>query len=274
MQVYSVIGYPLTYTLSPVIHNYVFKALGKDAIYVPLKVSPGRLKHFIEFARDALSGFNVTMPHKVPIVDLLDDTVGAARVLGSVNTVINRDGELIGYNTDYEAVKQALMNRGYSGEDSLIIGAGGVARAVVLALADLGCGRIYVANRTVSKAEELCSLANSLGMDCKALGIGNVSIKAWLLINATPLGISEEFPIDPVRTGANLILDLAYTVNGDTSLIKLAKRHSIRYIDGLEILVRQALEADKIWFGPFEKPTWNEVFSELNKQCALTSSLS
>jgi shikimate dehydrogenase len=266
MQVYSVIGYPLTHTLSPAIHNYVFRALGRDAVYVPFRVSPGRLKHFVEFARDTLSGFNVTMPHKVSIVDLLDDVRGAARVLNSVNTVVNRNGELIGYNTDYEAVRQALAERGYSGEDSLLVGAGGAARAVVLALAELGCRRVYVMNRTVERALELCSLANSLGVDCVAMGIGDAAVRAWLLVNATPLGIDEEFPIDPLKAGAGLVLDLAYKINGDTSLIRLAKKYSVRYIDGLEVLVRQAIEADKIWLGPFERPSWNDVLMELRRQ--------
>ncbi|WP_243674584.1 hypothetical protein [Vulcanisaeta distributa] len=76
MQVYAVIGYPLNYTLSPNIHNYVFKVLRVSAVYVPLRVSPSRLTHFVEFARDSLGGFNVTIPHKVAITGLIDGVVG------------------------------------------------------------------------------------------------------------------------------------------------------------------------------------------------------
>lgn len=245
------IGYPLNYTLSPNIHNYVFRALRIDAVYVPLRVSPGRLGHFVEFARDSLSGFNVTIPHKVAIANLIDEVVGPAKELGSVNTVVNRDGELIGYNTDYLAIKQALSERGYSGGDALIIGAGGVARAVALALRDLGCGRVYVMNRTVEHGRELCSLINSWKIDCTALGIQrDVGLKVQLLINATPLGVGEEFPIRPRDVGAGLVLDLAYKPGGVTSLTRHAMEESVPFIDGLEILVRQAIEADRIWLGP------------------------
>ncbi|ADN49629.1 shikimate dehydrogenase family protein [Vulcanisaeta distributa] len=264
MQVYAVIGYPLDYTLSPNIHNYVFRELGVDAVYVPLKVSPDRLGSFVDFARDSLSGFNVTIPHKVAIVRLIDGVVGPARELGSVNTVVNRGGELLGYNTDYIAIKQALSDRGYSGGDALIIGAGGVARAVALALRDLGCSRVYVMNRTVERGRELCSLINSWGIDCVALDFQrNINIKARLLVNATPLGVNGDFPIDPGSTGAGLVLDLAYKPSGITGLIRLARERSIPYIDGLEILVRQAIEADRIWLGPFEEPTWYDVLEKL-----------
>ena len=260
------IGYPLNHTLSPNIHNYVFRVLGLDAIYVPLKVSLGRLRHFVEFARDSLNGFNVTTPHKVAIVGLINDTMGPAKLLGSVNTVVNRDGELLGYNTDYLAIRQALSERGYSGGDALIIGAGGVARAVALALRDLGCTRVYVMNRTVERGRELCSLISSWGVDCKVLSLQrDFGIKVQLLINTTPLGIEEDFPIDPRNAGANLVLDLAYRVNGDTGLVELARRGFIRYIDGLEILARQAIEADKTWLGSFERPDWREALTALRE---------
>ncbi len=168
------------------------------------------MSSFVEIARDSLSGFNVTAPHKVAIVGLIDGVQGPARELGSVNTVVNRGGELTGYNTDYLAIKQALSERGYSGGDAVIIGAGGVARAVALALRDLGCSRVYVMNRTVERGRELCSLVNSWGIDCVATGLQQGVAKAQLLINATPLGVDGEFPIDPGSVGAGLVLDLAY----------------------------------------------------------------
>ncbi|WP_243680853.1 hypothetical protein [Vulcanisaeta souniana] len=113
MQVYAVIGYPLNHTLSPNIHNYVFKVLGVDSIYVPLRIPPKKLHYFVEVAKDSLGGFNVTMPpHKVSIVNLINDVVGPAKVLNSVNTVMNKDGELLGYNTDYIAIRHALSEGG------------------------------------------------------------------------------------------------------------------------------------------------------------------
>ncbi|WP_243674586.1 hypothetical protein [Vulcanisaeta distributa] len=180
--------------------------------------------------------------------------------------MVNKDGELVGYNTDYLAIKQALGERGYSGGDALIVGAGGVARAVALALRDLGCSRVYVMNRTVERGRELCSLISSWGVDCIALGLQqNAGVKIQLLINATPLGIDGDFPINPRNAGAGLVLDLAYKPGGGvTDLVRLAEEGgSIPYIDGLEILVRQALESDRIWLGSFEKPTWHEVFERL-----------
>ncbi len=264
MQVYAVIGYPLNHTLSPSIHNYVFSVLGVDSIYVPLRIPPKKLHYFVEVARDSLGGFNVTMPHKVTIVNLINDAVGPARVLNSVNTVVSKGGELLGYNTDYLAIRQALSERGYSGEDALIIGAGGVARAVALALRDLGCARVYVLNRTLEHGRELCSLIESWGVDCVTLSLQpSIGLSAWLLVNATPLGINEPFPVNPRALGAGLVLDLAYMPNGDTHLIRLAREYSIPHVDGLEILVRQALEADRIWLGDIEGPTWREVLLRL-----------
>lgn len=91
-----------------------------------------------------------------------------------------------------------------------------------------------------------------------------MGLSAWLLVNATPLGINEPFPMNPRDLGVGLVLDLAYVPKGDTHLIRLAREYSIPHVDGLEILVRQALEADRIWFGgDIERPTWKEILLRL-----------
>ncbi|WP_291764607.1 shikimate dehydrogenase family protein [Caldivirga sp. UBA161] len=259
MRVFSLIGYPLDYTLSPQIHNYVFRKLNIEAVYVPLRVTSKRLPHFIEFSRDALSGFNVTIPHKVTVAKLIDELNDDANAIKSVNTVVNSKQELIGYNTDYVAIKESLIERGYNGEEALLIGAGGAARAVVLALSKIGCKTITVLNRSRERAVELCGLANGLGLDCNAVDIGGDYGKPHLVVNATPLSSEEDWLLDLSRLGVAILIDMAYKPKGETSLIKRARELGIRAIDGVEILVRQALAADKLWLGDFNEPSIDEV---------------
>ena len=263
MHVYGLIGYPLDYTLSPQIHNYVFRRLSIDAVYVPLRVTSKRLPHFIEFSRDALSGFNVTIPHKVAAARLIDELSDDADAVKSVNTVINNNQKLIGYNTDYVAVKEALIVRGYKGEDALLIGAGGASRAVLLALSKIGCRTITVLNRSRERAIELCELANGLGLNCNVANIGGDYGKPYLIVNATPLSSEEDWLLNLSKLGASILLDMAYKPKGETNLIKRARELGIKTIDGVEILVRQALAADKLWLGEFNNPSVDEVINHI-----------
>lgn len=264
MRVYALIGYPLEYTLSPEIHNYVFRRVGIEAIYVPLRIPPYKLQPFIEVARDALNGFNVTIPHKVSIVERLDELSSDAKEIGSVNTVLNSNGKLIGYNTDYVAIRDSLKERGYGGGGALIMGAGGVARAAVLALRDLGCRVIIVSNRTRERAVELCNIANRLGVECRVTDWPPSHGNFELLINATPLGVNEDFPLDPANI-AEIVVDLPYSPRGETRLVRLARLRGLTVIDGIEILVKQALEADKIWIGREINVSWIEVASHIQQ---------
>ncbi|WP_291998800.1 shikimate dehydrogenase [Caldivirga sp.] len=264
MHVFGLIGYPLDYTLSPQIHNYVFRKLGIEATYIPLRVTSKRLPHFIEFSRDALSGFNVTIPHKVTVAKLIDELNDDADAVKSVNTVVISNQRLIGYNTDYVAVKESLIERGYRGEETLLIGAGGAARAVVLALSKIGCRTIRVLNRSRERALELCGLANGLGLDCSVVDIGGDYGKPHVIINATPLSSEEDWLLNLSKLGVAILLDMAYKPKGETDLIKRARELGIRTIDGVEILVRQALAADKLWLGDFNEPSVNEVIKHIN----------
>ena len=263
MRVYGLIGYPLEYTLSPRIHGYVFSRLNIDAAYVPFRVSPKRLMHFIEFSRDSLDGFNVTTPHKVSVASLVDELSGESSLINSVNTVVNNSGRLIGYNTDYLAIKDALAERGVKEDEAIVVGAGGVARAVVLALVKLGFRKVAVLNRSVERARELCSISSRLGLECVAEGLTQISVKAPLLVNTTPMGVKEEFPIRLNELGVSIVLDLAYKPAGETDLIAKARAMGIEAIDGLEILVRQALEADKIWLGDLGGISYKDVLNHL-----------
>jgi len=258
MRVFGLIGYPLEYTLSPQIHNYVFRRLNIDAAYVPLRVTSKRLPHFVEFARDSLNGFNVTIPHKVAVARLIDELDDDARAIGSVNTVVNNEGRLIGHNTDYLAVKDSLLTRGYGGEEALIIGAGGAARAVVLALSKLGCRSIKVLNRTRERAVDLCKLADTLGVNCSVTELGGDYGKPHLLVNATPISGEEAWMLNLGKLGVSMILDMAYGPS-DTELVRRGRELGLTVIDGIEVLVRQAIEADKLWIGGFSEPGVEEV---------------
>ncbi len=255
------IGYPLRYTLSPSIHNYVFRKLGVDAMYVPLRVSPEKLHHFLEVARESLAGFNVTMPHKTEVAKELDWASREVVETGSVNTVHVINGRLHGYNTDYRAIVNSLRERGYGGGPTLMIGAGGVARAALIAVRDLGCRIVHVVNRTRERALELCRESQLGGLDCQVMVGDDVAGDYELLINATPLGTGEndELPINLGRMRPRIVLDLPYKPKGDTALTAWARGRGLLVIDGIEILIRQALEADRIWLGMEVNMDWREV---------------
>lgn len=266
MRLFGLIGYPLNYTLSPLIHGYVFRRLNIDAAYVPFRLTSKRLPHFVEFSRDSLDGFNVTIPHKVAVARLIDELSDEARTISSVNTVINRGQRLIGYNTDYLAIRDSLLARGYGGEEALLIGAGGAARAAVLALSRLNCRAIRILNRTRERAMELCKLANGLGLDCSVVEPGGDYGKPYLLINATPISNENYWSLSIRGLGVSLILDMAYEATGDTELVRVGRELGLSVIDGIEILVRQALEADKLWLGEFSEPNPNEVIEFIKNQ--------
>lgn len=241
---YAVIGYPIKHTLSPIIHNANFKSLNIDADYQALEISPEQLPNIKEIVkRNNLSGFNVTVPHKEKIMDFLDEVAPQAKKIGAVNTVHVKNGRYYGYNTDVSGYMKAFTDAfGSSPQRILIIGAGGAAKAVHRAHADLGHD-VFIMARRIESFE-------SFNTD-DFTRILNTNFEGGLydaVINATPLGLNGEdvfevMNINPEFITADTVgMDLIYNP-AETSFMNYFKKNA----NGLEMLINQALDAYKLW---------------------------
>jgi shikimate dehydrogenase len=247
----GIFGYPVEHTLSPAMHNAAFKALGLDYCYVPFQVHPEHLRDAINAIRALnLCGVNVTVPHKEKILPLLDEIHEEASFIGAVNTIVNRQGKLTGYNTDGKGFIKVLAESRISLADKniLIIGAGGASRAISYYLCQES-KTVQIYNRTRKRAHKL---VKDLGRLCN-----NVSLREnishindfHMIINATPVGLKNEDP-SPFDTSLlkknQIICDLIYK---RTRLLKEASRKGCKVIDGSGMLLWQGMLAFELWTG-------------------------
>ena len=254
-QVVAVIGDPIGHSLSPVIHNAGFAALGLDWICVALPVPDGAALDAARAMRTlGLRGMSVTMPHKSDIVAGLDRLSEVASTLGSVNCVTACDGELVGDSTDGSGFLEGLradFGVDPSGADCVVLGAGGAARAVVLALAGAGARSVRVVNRTRPRAER----AAALGGPTATVGVASDVTRADLVVNATPVGMGAApdgvttLPLDPdlLRPG-QMVAELIYHP-AETDLMVAARAAGARTANGMSMLVHQAAAAFTHWTG-------------------------
>jgi shikimate dehydrogenase len=256
--VVGLIGHPVGHSKSPEMMNRAFRARGLPFVYLAFDVSPQELETAVR-GMQALGfrGWNVTIPHKVAILEYLDEVEETAREIGAVNTVVSRDGRLIGYNTDSEGYLRSLVDETgleLAGQRVLILGAGGAARAVAHALAVAGVESITIANRTREKAERL---AASLGrkVDARALSLAEVARVAGettLLVQTTSVGMypeTEAIPIDPSLLHEGMtVSDLIYRPR-KTLLLREAEARGARVHGGLGMLLHQAALAFEKWMG-------------------------
>jgi len=259
-RLYGIIGNPIGHSLSPVMQNAAFEAVGLDAVYLALRVESSLLRQAIEgFRAINLLGFSVTIPHKVAVMKYLDELDGSAATIGAVNTVINREGKLIGYNTDGTGALAALREAGVDlqGRRILLLGAGGAARALAFSLAETA-ERITILNRTVSKAEGLAEDVRKVTeaivvhgrLDPSTLSVESSS--ADLLVNATSVGMNpkpEETPIDAKLLRSDMVVfDIVYSPL-ETRLLREARDVGAKGIGGLMMLVHQGAQAFELWTG-------------------------
>ncbi|MCG2721514.1 MAG: shikimate dehydrogenase [Thermodesulfovibrionales bacterium] len=247
----GIFGYPIEHTLSPAMHNAAFQVLGLDYCYVPFLVHPDFLGQAVQSVRALnLAGVNVTVPHKEKIIPLLDHMNEEALFIGAVNTVVNNEGRLTGYNTDGRGFMESLAEKGISseGKDILIIGAGGSARAVGYYLCQKA-NSLFIQGRTREKAkrfvQDLCRIKNNSYHIEDLSDLGRFQI----IINATPLGLREEDPL-PINTGAlregQIVYDLSYK---ETMLQKEASKLQCIVLNGLGMLLWQGALAFELWTG-------------------------
>lgn len=249
----GVLGWPLQSTLSPAIHNAAFRELGLDWVYLQWSVPPGSLGAAVVGMRAlGAGGANVTMPHKQSVVAHLDDLSGDAGAIGAVNTIQHARGRLVGHNTDVDGFTEFLASDvGFDVGDrhALVLGAGGAARAVVAALAEMGAGSITVVARRRDRAQEVAALGGDAGRDATWADLTQLTVGADMIVNATPLGGNGEDPAAgaPLRSG-QLVVDLVY-VPPTTPLVDRARAAGADAWGGLGMLVHQAAASFRIWTG-------------------------
>ena len=250
----GVLGWPLTYTLSPVIHNAAFRRVGLDWVYLHWPVPPEELDDAVAGLRAlGAMGASVTMPHKEEIAKLLDDLSGDARTLGAVNTIQRLGDRLIGHNTDVDGFRAFLEEDAgvdLEGKSCLVLGAGGAARAVVKALADLGAARIAIAARTPQRAEEVTArVGHGDTRVCDWDEAGTEAEAADVIVNSTPVGMREGDPLPGTSfNSGQLVVDLVYDPPS-TEMVERARSAGADAWGGLGMLVHQAASAFRIWTG-------------------------
>ena len=268
------LGHPLGHSLSPRMHNHLFKKLGLDYCYWPVEVKARDLKAvFNGLTRMNLAGFNVTIPHKVRIAELLDTLDPLAAAIGAVNTICIADGRTTGYNTDGEGFIKALetnLKRSVAGRKVVLLGSGGAARAIAMTLAFKGVEKIYIANRTTARAAQLTEAINAHKANCAQVvafnreALATVIRNSHILVNTTSVGMHPDTKASPVNADLlfpNLaVADIVYNPR-DTRLLDDARRTGCTVVEGLGMLVYQGAAAFKLWTGI--DPPVNEMFDVL-----------
>lgn len=261
-RVCGLIGNPVEHTMSPAIQNTLASATGENLVYVPFHVPAGQVKEAVEGALALnLLGCNVTVPYKSDVIPYLKEIDGLAEKIGAVNTLVCVPGGFKGYNTDMPGLYRAMCEDGVKieNEEVLILGAGGVARAVAMLLAEKGAARAVFLNRTVEKAEKVAEEVNRIaGREfAGALALEDYRIlsgeKSYLCIQATNVGMfpkTEEAVIEDeafyrkLHTGYDLIFNPA-----KTRFMELTQKAGGRAFNGLKMLLWQGVIAYELWTG-------------------------
>lgn len=262
MKSVALLGYPLRHSISPVFQQVAFDYYHLDVLYEPWEVPPNQLKKTVVHIRESsVLGANVTIPHKESVLPLMDRLDGIARDIGAVNTIVNRDGELVGHNTDAEGFIRALKQEGGfdpEGKRVVFLGAGGAARAVGFALMKAGARSITIVNRTYERSRDLVLALRGLGeLDIVALPmkeniLAEVVGHSDLLVNCTSLGMkhSANESVSPLKASSIpsgvLVYDLVYNPP-ETPLLKEAKHAGAKRLGGLSMLVYQGAVSFELW---------------------------
>jgi len=251
---YAVIGDPIDHSLSPNIHNAAFRHSKLDHTYIAYKIPAGELAAGIDALKAIkIAGFNVTIPHKIEMMKFLDEMDTTCKVIGAVNTVLNENGKLKGYNTDMIGFLDPIKKKNFTIKNSqvLLLGAGGAARAIITAMIKEKASKISIVNRTQENANKLADFAKKIGgnVDTISMQEANKLITDYkFIINSTSIGMrNEPSPISTENIGKNsIVYDIVYQpIN--TDLIKKSKENGATIIYGYEMLLSQAACSFEIW---------------------------
>ena len=257
-------GYPIKQSYSPFIFNIAAELTGTKIIYLPFEVHSSNLKDAVKGAVAlGIKGFNVTVPHKVKVVDYLSKLSEEAAIIGSINTVVNEFGKLIGYNTDVHGILESLSSykSQISGNEVCVIGAGGSARAVIYALIRIfNTKKIYLVNRTSEHAENLrqhfkskMRYDNIVSKELQQPDLIGILNNCSLIVNTTPVGMypaSDDSVLSTpdVFVKDQVVFDLIYNPT-KTKFLQLAESKNAIAVNGLSMLVQQAAKSFNLWTG-------------------------
>jgi shikimate dehydrogenase len=247
MKKFFVIGNPIEHSLSPKLHNYWIKSYNLKAVYDKIKLDLSELESLIKDVREKkIDGINVTVPFKNSVIPFLDKLSNEAQKTQSVNTIYLRDGMVMGHNTDIEGFELAIKHTNYEiiGKSVLLLGAGGVSPSIVVALNNLSVKKIFISNRTQSKAENLKKIFNE------------IEIIKWgaipdfdMIINATSLGLknNENISLDYSKISSEkFFYDVIYNPS-ETNFLRSAKKNGNKIENGKKMFIYQAQASFKIW---------------------------
>lgn len=258
----GLLGHPLGHSFSPMMQNAAFEKLGLNYLYLPIEVTDEHLKDVVTgLSRMNFAGYNITIPHKVRIMEYIDRIDDLARIIGAVNVVSLKNGVSTGYNTDGEGFVRSLQaGTGESVKDKVffVMGSGGAARAIGVTLAFRGAKEILICNRTAQKAHVLADEINTRVRPCsEVVPMDNEKMRlavrhADILVNTTSVGMhpnENELPVSrECLHGSLTVADIVYNPRR-TMLLQAAKDIGSKVIDGLGMLVYQGAEAFRIWTG-------------------------
>lgn len=254
----GLIGHPVEHSFSPPMHNAAFAELGLDYAYVAFDVNPNDLKSAVDGAKSLnIKGFNVTIPHKIEVMQYLDELDEVARLIGAVNTIDFKN--LKGYNTDGIGAVRAIEEvTSIKDKNVVVAGAGGASRAISFYLAKFGAGSMTILNRNANKAKDLAGdvLKSDLIGDVGADSISEIDSylkDADILVDTTPLGMDPHINDEPIAKSDAMhdglvVFDAVYNPN-ETVLLKEAIKAGAKPVYGIKMLLYQGAESFKIWTG-------------------------
>lgn len=275
---FALIGHPLGHSLSPLLHGRLFAISGRQDDYSLLDLDPACFSDSgLRRRLEELSGFNITIPYKTRIIDLLDELDPDAAFYGAVNTVANHGGRLVGYNTDAAGFCLALQQQNALeslGRRVCVMGIGGAGRTMALEAGRRGA-RVCLAVRpsSLERATALAKEMTAQGMTAQVQNIADLQGGWDLLINASPSGmfphVDEMAPPAAALEGTNTVFDAVYNP-ADTLLLRTAKQYGCRCVEGMAMLAWQGAEAHRIWDGDCYTPAQMEeviqaLYEALNK---------
>jgi len=259
VKLFMLLGHPVESSPSPAMHNAAFSHMGLDHLYMAVDVPPPNLQDAVGGIRAlGIAGANITIPHKISVIPLLDELDKTAKLVGAVNTVKNSGGKLIGYNTDGAGALKAIESVvPINGKKTLLLGAGGAARAIAFSLAEANA-ELTIANRTIARAKALAKdIQEKVNKTVKCVGLSRKELSAAakeseILINATSVGMYPKsgatiLNSEMIPRGA-VVFDAVYKPL-ETKLLKEARKAGARVIRGIEMLVHQGALSFEIWTG-------------------------
>ncbi len=282
----GLIGYPIEHSFSPLIHNFTFKKENLNFVYNCYEIKPHLLEEGIKGLQAlGITGVNVTSPYKEKVIPYLNNLDIWANKIGAVNTIINKDGLLIGYNTDTEGFMKMLEdnNVDLKNKKVIILGAGGAARAVIAVLVEKEVKNINIFNRNLKNAKKQLTYwkekSNNINLNAYELkkvfskdkAINNIFKNANIIINTTPVGMKKFKKFEPlipeefIRKN-QIVIDLVYNPL-KTSFLKAAEKKNAIIINGLEMLIYQAIESFQLWTGvkPDSKMIYKYIKNKYNR---------